>query len=132
MLQKEVVERLCAAPDSRDYGRLTVMAQFYARVYPMLVVSNTAFSPRPKVTSAVVRLVPKDLDAEQRALAPYLNTITTTAFSARRKTLRNALGKLFTEEQLTALGINPDLRPENISVEKFTDLAAALKKEETE
>lgn len=130
MLQKEVVERLCAAPDSRDYGRLTVMAQFYARVYPMLVVSNTAFSPRPKVTSAVVRLVPKDLDENTRALAPFLNTITTTAFSARRKTLRNALGKLFTEEQLTSLHVNPDLRPENISVEKFTELAAALKNQE--
>lgn len=133
MLQKEVVERLAASPDSKDYGRLTVMAQYHAKVIPMLVVPNTAFFPRPKVTSAVVRLVPRVLDDEQRALAPFLNTVTVTAFSARRKTLRNALGKLFSSEQIEALGMKLTDRAENLSVEAYVKLAAVLKaRKETE
>ncbi len=127
MLQKEVVERLSAAPNCKDYGRLTVMTQYFAKVLPMLIVPNTAFRPRPKVTSAVVRLVPKDLSDEQRALATYLNTVTTTAFSARRKTVRNALGKIFSEEELTLHEVNPEYRPENLTVEQYVELAETLK-----
>ncbi len=126
MLQKEVVERLCAAPGSRDYGRLTVMASYSAKAYPMLVVQNTAFRPRPKVTSAVVRLVPRDLTDEERALRPHLNTVATCAFSARRKTLRNALSSLFTEQELSELGVDPSLRPEDLPVSSYASLAKAL------
>lgn len=127
MLQKEVVERLAAAPNSKDYGRLTVMTQFHAQVIPMLIVPPSAFRPAPKVVSAVVRLKPKDLSDEQRALVPYLNNITTTAFSARRKTIRNSLSKFFTEQELNSFGLDPVLRAENISVEKYVELATALK-----
>ncbi|MGN0903445.1 MAG: 16S rRNA (adenine(1518)-N(6)/adenine(1519)-N(6))-dimethyltransferase RsmA [Succinivibrio sp.] len=127
MLQKEVVERLSAGPDSKDYGRLTVMTQFHARVIPMLIVPPSAFRPAPKVTSAVVRLIPKDLTDEDRALVPYLNNITTTAFSARRKTIRNSLNKFFTEKELEDFGLSPILRAENIPVEKYVELAKALK-----
>ena len=109
------------------------MAQYHAKVIPMLVVPNTAFFPRPKVTSAVVRLVPRVLDDEQRALAPFLNTVTVTAFSARRKTLRNALSKLFSPEQIEALGIKLTDRAENLSVDAYVKLAAVLKaRKETE
>ena len=127
MLQKEVVERLAAGPDTKDYGRLTVMTQFFAHVIPMLIVPPSAFRPAPKVTSAVVRLKPKGLTDEERALVPYLNNITTTAFSARRKTIRNALMKFFTEAELEEHGLAPTLRAENISVEKYVELARALK-----
>ncbi|MDY6323039.1 MAG: 16S rRNA (adenine(1518)-N(6)/adenine(1519)-N(6))-dimethyltransferase RsmA [Succinivibrio sp.] len=127
MLQKEVVERLCAAPGSKDFGRLTVMAQYHAKIIPMLEVPNTAFVPRPKVTSAVVRLIPRGLDDEARALTPYLNTVTTTAFSARRKTLRNALGRLFDARELSELKVNDRLRAEDLSVEAYVTLARALK-----
>ena len=127
MLQKEVVERLAAVPSTKDYGRLTVMTQFHAQVITMLVVPPSAFRPAPKVTSAVVRLKPKDLTDEERALVPYLNNITTTAFSARRKTIRNSLSKFFTEEELNSFGLDPILRAENISVEKYVELARALK-----
>ena len=126
-LQKEVVERLAAGPSTKDYGRLTVMTQFHAQVIPMLVVPPSAFRPAPKVTSAVVRLKPKDLTDEERSLVPYLNNITTTAFSARRKTIRNSLSKFFTEEELNSFGLDPILRAENISVEKYVELARALK-----
>ena len=127
MLQKEVVERLAAGPSTKNYGRLTVMTQFHAQVIPMLVVPPSAFRPAPKVTSAVVRLKPKDLTDEERSLVPYLNNITTTAFSARRKTIRNSLSKFFTEEELNSFGLDPILRAENISVEKYVELARALK-----
>lgn len=127
MLQKEVVERLAAGPDTKDYGRLTIMAQFHAKVIPMLIVPNTAFFPRPKVTSAVVRLVPREMSAEDHALTPFLNTITTTAFSARRKTLRNALSKIFTQEELEALEVRLTDRAENLSVETYVRLARALR-----
>jgi 16S rRNA (adenine1518-N6/adenine1519-N6)-dimethyltransferase len=127
MLQQEVVERIAAGPDSKDYGRLTVMTQYHANVIPMLIVPPSAFRPAPKVMSAVVRLKPKDLSDEDRALVPYLNNITTTAFSARRKTIRNALSKFFTENELIDLGLDPILRAENISVEKYVELAKTIK-----
>lgn len=127
MLQKEVVERLCAGPGSKDYGRLTVMTQFHAQVYPMLIVPPSAFRPAPKVTSAVVRLKPKALSDEERSLVPYLNNLTTTAFSARRKTIRNSLSKFFSEEELSSFGLEANLRAENISVEQYTQLAKTLK-----
>lgn len=127
MLQKEVVERLAAGPGSKDYGRLTVMAQYHAQVIPVLTVPPTAFVPPPKVMSAVVRLKPKNLTSEERALAPYLNKITTTAFSARRKAVRNALAPLFEQEELSALGIDLDSRAEMLPLETYVALASALK-----
>ena len=128
MLQKEVVERLAAGPGSKDYGRLTVMAQYHAQVIPVLTVPPSAFVPPPKVMSAVVRLKPKNLTAEERALAPYLNKITTTAFSARRKAVRNALAPLFDPEELTALNIDLDSRAEMLSLETYVALAQALQR----
>ena len=93
----------------------------------MLVVPNTAFFPKPKVTSAVVRLIPRDLSDEERALAPILNTVTVTAFSARRKTVRNALSKLFSVKELEDLQVPLNARAENLSVETDTRLAKALR-----
>ena len=126
MLQKEVVERLAAGPGSKDYGRLTVMAQFHARVVPVLTVPPSSFVPPPKVMSAVVRLLPKDLSPEERALSPFLNRITTTAFAARRKTIRNSLSNLFSAEELSSMGINLDDRAEDLSLEVFVSMAKAL------
>ena len=126
MLQKEVVERLAAGPGSKDYGRLTVMAQFHAQVVPVLVVPPSSFVPPPKVMSAVVRLIPKDLTKEERQLSPFLNKITTTAFAARRKTIRNSLGPLFEPQELSALGIDLDKRAEDLPLTVFVQLAQAL------
>ena len=123
MLQREVVERLCAGPNSKDYGRLTVMAQFHADIMPVLEVPPEAFSPRPKVVSAVVRLRPKNLSTKMQSLVPTLNMIVTKAFSARRKTLRNSLNGLFDDETLNKLNIDPKKRAENLSVETYVSLA---------
>lgn len=127
MLQKEVVERLAAGPGSKDYGRLTVMAQYHAHVIPVLTVPPSAFVPPPKVMSAVVRLKPKPLTPEERALSPFLNRVTATAFAARRKTIRNSLAPLFDEAELTALGADPEKRAEDLPLELFVKMAEALK-----
>lgn len=123
MLQKEVVKRLCAAPNSKAYGRLTIMAQYYCQVMPVLEVPPTAFKPAPKVDSAVVRLVPyKTLPYPVKDIY-WLNRVTTQAFNQRRKTLRNALSTLFSAEQLEQLGINLTARAENLSISDYTRLA---------
>ncbi len=123
MLQKEVVNRLVAGPNSKAYGRLSVMAQYYCQVIPVLEVPPESFTPAPKVDSAVVRLTP-------HASIPYpvsdiriLSRLTTDAFNQRRKTVRNSLGHLFTPEQMLELGLDLSMRAENISVEQYCKLA---------
>lgn len=123
MLQKEVVKRLCAAPNSKAYGRLTIMVQYYCQVMPVLEVPPTAFKPAPKVDSAVVRLVPyKTLPYPVKDIY-WLNRVTTQAFNQRRKTLRNALATLFSVEQLEALGVDLNARAENLSLADYARLA---------
>ncbi len=123
MLQKEVVKRLCAAPNSKAYGRLTIMAQYYCQVMPVLEVPPMAFKPAPKLDSAVVRLVPyKTLPHPVKDIY-WLNRVTTQAFNQRRKTLRNALSTLFSSEQLEALGVDLNARAENLSLADYARLA---------
>lgn len=123
MLQKEVVKRLCAAPNSKAYGRLTIMAQYYCQVMPVLEVPPTAFKPAPKVDSAVVRLVPYKTLPHPVKDVYWLNRVTTHAFNQRRKTLRNALSILFSAEQLEALGIDLNARAENLALADYAKLA---------
>lgn len=126
MLQKEVVNRLVAGPDSKAYGRLTVMAQYYCQVIPVLEVPPTAFTPAPKVDSAVVRLVPHATLPHPVKDIRVLSRLTTEAFNQRRKTIRNSLGNVFTAEVLTGLGIDPAKRAENVSVAQYCQLANYL------
>lgn len=123
MLQKEVVKRLCAAPNSKAYGRLTIMAQYYCQVIPVLEVPPTAFKPAPKVDSAVVRLMPYNQLPYPAKDVYWLNRVTTQAFNQRRKTLRNALSTLFRAEQLEALGIDLTARAENLTIADYVRLA---------
>lgn len=126
MLQREVVNRLVAGPDSKAYGRLSVMAQYYCQIIPVLEVPPSAFTPAPKVDSAVVRLVPhKTLPYPVDDLR-ILSRITTEAFNQRRKTIRNSLGNLFSVEVLAELGVDSALRAENISVEQYCKMANYL------
>lgn len=123
MLQKEVVKRLCAAPNSKAYGRLTIMTQYFCQVIPVLEVPPTAFKPAPKVDSAVVRLIPhKTLPYPVKDLY-WLNRVTSQAFNQRRKTLRNALSTLFSAENLTALEIDLNARAENLTIADYVRLA---------
>lgn len=123
MLQKEVVNRLAAAPGSKAYGRLSVMAQYFCHIIPVMEVPRHAFTPAPKVESAVVRLVPQTEFVCPVEDLSALNRVTTEAFSKRRKTLRNSIGHLFSMQVLETLGINPGLRAENITVTQYCQLA---------
>lgn len=123
MLQKEVVKRLCAGPNSKAYGRLTIMAQYYCQVMPVLEVPPSAFKPAPKVDSAVVRLIPHKVLPYPVKDLYWLNQVTTRAFNQRRKTLRNALSVLFSAEQLEALEIDLNARAENLSIADYARLA---------
>ena len=126
MLQKEVVERLAAGPGDNHYGRLGIMAQYYCRVEPLFIVPPGAFSPAPKVDSAIVRLVPYDEPPIPAKDVKQLQAVVRTAFGQRRKTLRNNLKQLITAEQLEALGIDPGLRPERLTLAEFVRISDAL------
>lgn len=125
MLQREVVERMAAAPAGADYGRLSVMVQAQCRVQSLLRVAPGAFRPPPQVESAVVRLVPHAEPAVTGAAASRFADIVRRAFSARRKTLRNALRGVVEPDTITAAGIDPGTRAERLSVADFARLARA-------
>ena len=124
MLQKEVVERMVAAPGSRDYGRLSVMLQWRYRMALLFIVPPEAFDPPPRVESAIVRMVPiaQPLACERG----LLEQVVTKAFSQRRKVIRNWLAGLFTENELIDAGINPQDRPEMVALEPYVNLARRL------
>ena len=126
MLQKEVVDRICAAPGSKKYGRLSVMMQYYCATELLFDVPPESFDPAPKVMSAIVRLVPHQQPPVQVNDIAKLNRVVTQAFSQRRKTLRNSLKKLITEEEIVALNIDPTLRAETISLADFAKLSNLL------
>ncbi|OZN49179.1 16S rRNA (adenine(1518)-N(6)/adenine(1519)-N(6))-dimethyltransferase RsmA [Gallibacterium anatis] len=123
MLQKEVVNRLCAGPNSKAYGRLTIMAQYFCQVIPVLEVPPSAFKPAPKVDSAVVRLVSHKVLPYPVKDLYWLNRVCTQAFNQRRKTLRNSLMDLFTAEQLVELEIKLTDRAENLTIADYARLA---------
>lgn len=123
MLQREVVERMEAAPGNKRYGRLTVMLAVAARVEKLFTVSRGAFTPPPKVESAVVRVVPRAVPLDAGIERAELARLVTTAFSHRRKTLRNALRGLRSAEQIAAVGLDPAQRPETVDPESFVALA---------
>ncbi|TNC80932.1 MAG: 16S rRNA (adenine(1518)-N(6)/adenine(1519)-N(6))-dimethyltransferase [Oleiphilus sp.] len=123
MLQKEVVERMVAQPGDSSYGRLGIMCQYYCRVQPLFVVGPEAFSPSPKVDSAIVRLSPYTELPYPAESVSRLQGIVKQAFTKRRKTLRNALAGVIPLEALDALGIDAGLRPENLSLSDFVRLS---------
>ena len=126
MLQKEVVERMAAAPDTPDYGRLSVMLQARFRVEKLFVVPPGAFRPPPKVDSAIVRLTPLPANAVPYHDGAVFGEVVARAFGQRRKTLRNALRGLADEALLLELGIVPTRRGETLSVAEFAHLANHL------
>ena len=129
MLQKEVVQRMAAVPGDNNYGRLGIMTRYFCRVQPLFEVGSGAFRPAPKVDSAIVRLVPhRTLPHPAKDLAT-LQAVVRTAFNARRKTLRKALGGMVSVAQLQNLGINDGLRPENLALKDYVAIADLLVEE---
>ena len=124
MLQKEVVERMVAAPGSKTYGRLSVMLQWRYDMSLMMIVPPSAFDPPPKVDSAIVRMLPIRQPLPCDGLK--LEQVVTKAFSQRRKVLRNCVAGLFTENDLIDVGIDPQARAETLPLEQFVLLANRL------
>ena len=126
MLQKEVVDRMAAAPGSKAYGRLGIMLGCYLEVESLFDVGPGSFDPPPAVMSAVVRLRPLPPGTYRIEDEDLLRRTVATAFSHRRKTLRNALKPVASESELRELGIDPGARPERLPVSAYVDLANYL------
>lgn len=125
MLQKEVVERMIAAPSASEYGRLSVMLQYRFEMERILDVPAAAFNPAPKVESAVVRLTPFSPLPHPARDEAVLGKIVAAAFSQRRKTLRNALRGYFQAPDFERLGVDSGLRAQDLSVADFVRMANA-------
>lgn len=129
MLQKEVVERMVAAPGTAEYGRLSVMLQYRYTMELLFIVPPTAFTPPPKIDSAIVRMTPLSVterNANNAQDERLFAEIVTAAFGQRRKMLRNTLREWVTEDALQQLGIAPTARAEELAVADFVRLANAL------
>jgi 16S rRNA (adenine1518-N6/adenine1519-N6)-dimethyltransferase len=132
MVQKEVADRLIAKPRTKDYGRLSVLAQFLARPRRLFDLPPRAFVPAPKVTSTVIEFLPLAEPAFPARLAD-LERVTQAAFGQRRKMLRQSLRSLGgdTEALMAAAEITPTARAEELTVAQFAALARALEKQRT-
>jgi 16S rRNA (adenine1518-N6/adenine1519-N6)-dimethyltransferase len=126
MLQKEVVDRLAAAPGGGDYGRLSVMIQYRCQVEPLFRVGPGAFRPAPKVESAFVRLTPHARPPVAVKDVVCLETVVRQAFSQRRKTLRNSLKGLLTAEDIRHSDTDSAARPETVTLAQYAALANRL------
>ena len=132
MLQKEVVDRLIASPGGGDWGRLSIMVQYHCQADFLFSVPPEAFRPPPRVNSAVVRLIPHaQIETQTQTQPPTAQDyplfcrMVTQVFSQRRKTLKNGLKSFLDASTIQAVGIDPGLRPEQLSVADFVSLANA-------
>lgn len=123
MLQKELVDRICANSGNKQYGRLSIMLQYYFDVESLLIVKPEAFTPSPKVDSAIVKLTPLPHPRYELSDHESLKVIVRESFSQRRKTIRNALRKYLDESTIRSAGIAPENRAENLEISDFVKLA---------
>ena len=126
MLQKEVVDRMVAAPGGSEFGRLSVMLQYRYDMDRLFIVPPGAFVPAPKVDSAIVRMIPRPAAALTAKDERLFGDVVTAAFSQRRKMLRNTLKGIVTEAQLEALGIAPTARAETLPVSDYVRITNSL------
>jgi len=122
MLQKEVVLRLAAKPDTSNYSRLSVMAQYHFQVDALFLVPPESFDPVPKVESAIVRLIPHQNKPIKVSDDKAFGKFVTLAFSQRRKTLRNVLKEVCSAKQLESIGISPSSRAQSLTLQQFADI----------
>ena len=126
MLQREVVDRLSAAPGQKSYGRLSVMIQYHCRVMPLIPVPPTSFNPAPKVQSAVVRLTPYSELPYKADNLKLLSQIVSLCFQQRRKTLKNCLNTFMDFISPDSTSVDLTKRPEQLSVKEFVDLCNCI------
>ncbi|MFW0104232.1 MAG: 16S rRNA (adenine(1518)-N(6)/adenine(1519)-N(6))-dimethyltransferase RsmA [Coxiella-like endosymbiont] len=123
MLQKEVALRLTALVGTTNYGRLSVMTQYFCDNTLLFTVPSNVFVPAPRVESAMVRLIPRRNPALTVENLEYFSAIIKEAFSYRRKTVSNALKKIISVNKWNTIGINPQLRPQELTVEDFIKIS---------
>jgi len=126
MLQLEVVNRLAAKPGVKNYGRLSLMTQYYCEVEHQFNVPSAAFTPKPKVSSAIVRLSPHPVLPIQAIDVDCLQNVIRTAFNQRRKTLKNSLKLLVSEQTLENLQLDITLRPEKLTLTDYVSISDAI------
>ena len=124
MLQKEVVKRICAPAGIKAYGRLSVMLQYAFECEELFIVPPEAFNPRPKIDSQIIRLITRKNPSKVEL--PALEALVKQAFAQRRKTIKNNLKNIMSEQQLISLDIDPKARPETLSVEQYITITNAL------
>lgn len=126
MLQKEVVDRIAAAPGIKNYGRLSVMLQTFCETQALFEVPPYAFQPAPKVDSAILRLQPKTQFENSITDFSLYEKLVRQAFSQRRKTLKNTLKDLCSTQQIEQAGLSPGQRAEELSINDFVNLYKTL------
>ena len=126
MLQREVVDRMVAQPGGSDYSRLSVMLQYRYQIHKLFDVAPEAFDPSPRVTSAIVRMIPLGAERLQALDEKLFATVVQRAFSQRRKMLRGVLGEWMAIIPWEALGVLPTWRAEQVSVAGFVGMTDAL------
>ncbi len=126
MLQKEVVDRMAAGPGSKAYGRLGIMLGCHLSIESLFEVPPEAFAPPPEVNSAIVRLDPLPPGTYDIEDEKALSALVARAFMQRRKTLRNSLKGEVDAEDFAAVGIDPGLRPEQVSIADYVRLGNYL------
>lgn len=132
MLQQEAARRLVARPGTKDYGVLTLLAQYYCEVDLLFRVPASVFFPRPKVESAVISLIPRKIPPVEVPDTEFFFNLIRASFQQRRKTLTNALEKMLPgrkeelQEIIRAAGISPSIRGEALSLEQFAILSKIL------
>ena len=126
MLQREVVDRMVAQPGGSEYSRLSVMLQYRYQIHKLFDVAPEAFDPPPRVTSAIVRMIPRGAERLQALDEKLFATVVQRAFSQRRKMLRGVLGEWTALIPWEALGVLPTWRAEQVSVAGFVGMTDAL------
>jgi 16S rRNA (adenine1518-N6/adenine1519-N6)-dimethyltransferase len=129
MLQKEVIDRMAAPPSTKAYGRLSIILQYLCEVRPRFTVPPDAFTPPPKVTSQIVTLSPYQVSPFESTCILNLQDIVRKAFACRRKTLKNNLKGILSAQDFVALDIDPQARPETLSVADYVSLSNATIKQ---
>jgi 16S rRNA (adenine1518-N6/adenine1519-N6)-dimethyltransferase len=126
MLQKEVVDRITANPNDEAYGRLSIMVQYHCKAIALFEVPPTAFYPPPQVDSKIIRLVPHTQIPHLARDYQHFTAIVREAFSHRRKTLRNSLKEMMSDEKWQHIGIDSQRRPEELGVEEYVKISNCL------
>ena len=119
MLQKEVVDRIVSKPNTKVYGRLSVMAQAYFNVKKLFDISENVFMPKPKVKSSFLRLLPRKSVFQNNKHEEIFYNIVKYSFEGRRKMIRQSLSKYLSDDDYHNVNINPKLRAENLTVDDY-------------